>query len=98
MVSAATGLSTVTEEPPKIVFPCRYPIKVLGRAVDAFQPAVMRIFHKRAPGFTDADVMVKPSRNGTFHSITITIEAQSEAQLKLIHQDLMGTGLVSMVL
>jgi putative lipoic acid-binding regulatory protein len=41
---------------------------------------------------------VKPSRNGTFHSITITIEAQSEAQLKLIHQDLMGTGLVSMVL
>ena len=98
MVSAATGLSTVTEETPKIVFPCRYPIKVLGRAVDAFQPAVMRIFHKRAPGFTDADVMVKPSRNGTFHSITITIEAQSEAQLKLIHQDLMGTGLVSMVL
>ena len=98
MVSAATGLSTVTEESPKIVFPCRYPIKVLGRAVDAFQPAVMRIFHKRAPGFTDADVMVKPSRNGTFHSITITIEAQSEAQLKRIHQDLMGTGLVSMVL
>jgi len=41
---------------------------------------------------------VKPSRNGTFHSITITIEAQSEAQLKRIHQDLMGTGLVSMVL
>jgi len=88
----------VTEEPPKIIFPCRYPIKVLGRAVDALQPAVMRIFHKRAPGFTDADVMVKPSRNGTFHSITITIEAQSEAQLKRIHQDLMGTGLVSMVL
>ena len=98
MVSAVTGLSKLTEERPKIVFPCRYPIKVLGRAVDAFQPAVMTIFYERAPGFTDADVVVKPSRNGTFHSITITIEAQSEAQLKQIHEDLMGTGLVSMVL
>ena len=88
----------MTEEPPKIVFPCSYPIKVLGRAVDGFQSAVMAIFQERAPGFTDADVVVKPSRNGTFHSITVTIEAQSEAQLKLIHQDLMSTGLVSMVL
>ena len=33
-----------------------------------------------------------------FQSITVTIEAQSEEQLRLIHQDLMDTGLVSMVL
>ena len=72
----------MSEDPPKIVFPCEYPIKVLGRAGAAFQPAVL----------------VKDSRNGTFQSITVTIEAQSEEQLRLIHQDLMDTGLVSMVL
>ena len=88
----------MTEPPPKIVFPCSYPIKVLGRAGENFQPAVMRIFNERAPGFEPGDVVIKDSRKGTFQSITITIEAQSEEQLRLIHQDLMDTGLVSMVL
>jgi putative lipoic acid-binding regulatory protein len=43
-------------------------------------------------------VVVKDSRKGTFQSITITIEAKSEAQLSLIHRELMDTGLVSMVI
>ena len=88
----------MSEEPPKIVFPCEYPIKVLGRAGDAFQPAVMAVFNQHAAGFPEQAVLVKDSRNGTFQSITITIEAQSEEQLRQIHQDLMDTGLVSMVL
>ncbi|CAI8445308.1 MAG: Uncharacterised protein [Halieaceae bacterium] len=58
----------------------------------------MSVFNQRAAGFSEQDVLVKDSRNGTFQSITITIEAQSEEQLRLIHQDLMDTGLVSMVL
>ena len=58
----------------------------------------MSVFNQYAAGFSEQDVLVKDSRNGTFQSITITIEAQSEEQLRLIHQDLMDTGLVSMVL
>ena len=58
----------------------------------------MSVFNQHATGFAEQDVLVKDSRNGTFQSITITIEAQSEEQLRLIHQDLMDTGLVSMVL
>ena len=58
----------------------------------------MSVFNQHATGFSDQDVLVKDSRNGTFQSITVTIEAQSEEQLRLIHQDLMNTGLVSMVL
>jgi putative lipoic acid-binding regulatory protein len=88
----------VSEDPPKIVFPCAYPIKVLGRAESAFQPAVMTVFNQHAAGYSEQDVVVKDSRKGTFQSITVTIEAQSEDQLRLIHQDLMDTGLVSMVL
>ena len=86
------------EQPPKIVFPCAYPIKVLGRAGSTFQPAVMSVFNQYAAGFSELDVLVKDSRNGTFQSITVTIEAQSEEQLRQIYQDLMDTGLVSMVL
>ena len=88
----------MSEDPPKIVFPCEYPIKVLGRAGSTFQPAVMSVFHQHAAGFSEQDILVKDSRHGTFQSITITIEAQSEEQLRQIHQDLMDTGLVSMVL
>ena len=88
----------MSEDPPKIVFPCTYPIKVLGRAGSTFQPAVMSVFNQYAAGFSEQDVLVKDSRNGTFQSITITIEAQSEEQLRQIHQNLMDTGLVSMVL
>ena len=58
----------------------------------------MSVFNRYAAGFSEQDVLVKDSRNGTFQSITITIEAQSEEQLRQIHQDLMDTGLVSMVL
>ena len=58
----------------------------------------MSVFNQYAAGFSEQDVLVKDSRNGTFQSITITIEAQSEEQLRKIHQDLMDTGLVSMVL
>ena len=58
----------------------------------------MSVFNQHAAGFSEQDVLVKDSRTGTFQSITITIEAQSEEQLRLIHQDLMDTGLVSMVL
>ena len=58
----------------------------------------MSVFNQHATGFSEQDVLVKDSRNGTFQSITITIEAQSEEQLRLIHKDLMDTGLVSMVL
>lgn len=85
-------------DPPKIVFPCSYPIKVLGRAGDTFHATVLSIFDRHAPGFSREDVVVKDSNKGTFQSMTVTIEAQSEAQLRRIHQDLMATGLVSMVI
>jgi len=58
----------------------------------------MSVFNQYAAGFSEQDVLVKDSRNGTFQSITITIEAQSEEQLRQIHRDLMDTGMVSMVL
>ena len=85
-------------EPPKIVFPCAYPIKVLGRSSDTFSARVLSIFDRHASGFSRDDVVIKDSKKGTFQSITVTIEAQSETQLRLIHQDLMDTGLVSMVI
>lgn len=85
-------------EPPKIEFPCEYPIKVLGRSCDEFHPGVLAVVERHAPGFDSERIQVKASRGGTFVSITVIIEATGKAQLSALHQDLMATGLVSMVI
>lgn len=92
-------LSMSTEqEPPKIEFPCEYPIKVLGRNVEDFQPAVVAVFEKHAPGFDADGIAIRDSRKGNFIAMTITIVATGPEQLSDLHKDLMGTGLVQMVI
>jgi len=85
-------------EPPKIEFPCAYPIKVLGRDCAEFHPTILAVFERHAPGFDPTAIQTKSSGKGTFISVTITIEATGHEQLSAIHQDLVATGLVSMVI
>ena len=86
------------QEPPKIEFPCDYPIKVLGRAVPEFEATVLAVFERHAPGFEEERIVWKTSSKGTFNSVTITITATGEPQLKALHEDLVDTGLVQMVI
>lgn len=83
---------------PKIEFPCDYPIKVLGRSSDAFATIVLAVFERHAPGFDAQAVVARASRNGTFTSLTITITATGPQQLEALHQDLLATGHVTMVI
>jgi len=85
-------------EAPKIEFPCDYPIKVMGRSAQAFEQVVLDVVERHAPGFDQASIAVKASSKGTFTSMTITITATGADQLKALHEDLMGTGLVQMVI
>lgn len=87
-----------TADPPKIEFPCAYPVKVLGRNRASFRPAVIAVFERHAPGFDQSAITCRDSRNGTFLALTVTITATGPAQLRALHRDLMGTGLVQMVL
>ena len=90
----------MTQEPeaPKIEFPCDYPIKVLGRSVDEFTNVVITVFEQHAPGFDRESITIKASSKGTFHSLNVTITATGPDQLKALHEDLMATGLVQMVI
>ena len=85
-------------EEPRIEFPCQYPIKVLGRATAEFEGIVTGIFERHAPGFDRSLTRRRASRGGTFVALTITIEATGKAQLAALHQELMTTGRVSMVM
>ncbi len=85
-------------EAPKIEFPCDYPIKVMGRSSDTFESTILEVFESHAPGFDQQTVVAKISSKGTFTSLTITITATGPEQLEALHQDLLATGLVSMVI
>ena len=86
------------QDPPKIEFPCDYPIKVLGRSSDAFESIIFEVFERHAPGFDQEGMTVNASSKGTFTSLTITITATGPDQLQALHQDLLATGHVKMVI
>ena len=86
------------EEPPKIEFPCDYPIKVMGRQVPHFESVVIEIFERHDPALVRERISRRSSREGTFISLTVFITATGRAQLEALHRDLMSTGLVQMVI
>ena len=83
---------------PKIEFPCDYPIKILGRARSEFEQIVLEVVRRHAPGFDQNSVKIKPSRKGTFLSLNMVITATGKSQLDELHTELIGTGLVQMVI
>jgi putative lipoic acid-binding regulatory protein len=86
------------QAPPKIEFPCDYPIKVLGRSSDDFELQIIEVFERHAPGFDQSSITLKGSSKGTFTSLTISITATGPEQLEALHQDLLATGIVNMVI
>jgi putative lipoic acid-binding regulatory protein len=85
-------------DPPKIEFPCDYPVKVLGVSSDAYESIIFEVFERHAPGFDQETMTVNVSSKGTFTSLTITITATGPEQLEALHQDLLATGHVKMVI
>ena len=85
-------------EPPKIEFPCDYPIKVMGSAGEPLYQHVMTVMERHAPGFDQTLVTVRDSSKGTFQSITVVITATGKPQLEDIFEDLKTSNAVKMVL
>ena len=86
------------QEPPRIEFPCDYPIKVLGRSGKDFKDIVLDVMRKHAPEIDESLVTQRPSGKGTFTSMTVFITATGKPQLEALHGDLMDSGLVQMVI
>ena len=85
-------------EAPKIEFPCRYPLKVVGNAGQDFQGFVIEVLERHAGEITEEHIEINPSRNGRFLSVRVTITATGEEQLQAIFQELKASGRVHMVL
>lgn len=69
-------------------FPCKFPVKAMGRSDDSFEALVTGIILTHAEIYAGEQVTTNPSGTGKFTSVTVTIEALSKAQLDRIYQDL----------
>lgn len=81
-----------------LVFPCPFPIKVMGLRQDGFVGAVTELARQHDPGFDAATVELRPSSQGHYLGITITITATSRAQLDKLYRALTSHPMVKVVL
>ncbi|MDA8107307.1 MAG: DUF493 domain-containing protein [Betaproteobacteria bacterium] len=81
-----------------LAFPCRFPIKVMGRREAGFAQSVLRIVLAHAPDFEPASMEMRPSRQGTYLSLTCVVRATSREQLDALYRDLCDHPAVVMVL
>lgn len=66
-------------------FPCKFPIKIMGRETPEFHALARTLVENHAGPLADSAIQSSLSRNGRFVSITATINAQSQQQLDDIY-------------
>ena len=81
-----------------LTFPCVVPLKVMGRREDGFAQTVSEIVLRHAEDFHPGTLEMRPSRNGRYLSLTVTINARSQAQLDALYSELSKHPMVMMVL
>ncbi|XOV83383.1 MAG: YbeD family protein [bacterium] len=85
-------------EPPRIEFPCEYPIKVIGDVAEQGITDIVAVVRQHAPEVTPDQVSTRESRNGNFCSVRVTIIATGEDQLRVLHEELLALPSVRLVL
>lgn len=91
-------MSSSAETASLLQFPCDFPIKAMGLDADDFAAQVVMIVQRHAPDLRENAVTLRPSGQGRYVSVTVTIQAQSQAQLDAIYQDLTACKAVLMAL
>jgi len=82
----------------QLEFPCEFPIKVFGTATEDFEKAVIMIIRKHVPDVREDFLKSRPSKDGKYIALTLTVHATSREQLDTIYQDLTSCPYVLMAL
>lgn len=78
-------------------FPCTFPIKVVGKTIEHFDLLIMEIVHRHCQDLTENTLITRTSRGGKYSAVTVTIMAQSRAQLDALYQELSAHEQIMMV-
>jgi hypothetical protein len=88
----------MTDRESLIEFPCRFPIKVMGRDQSEFEAHVLQIISVHVDDITADDVSIRASKNGNFLSVTVTVNAHDQDHLDRIYRTLTASDQVLYVL
>jgi len=84
-------------EPPRIEFPCDYPIKVIGDVHENGIAEIVTVVRRHAPEVTPDQISTRDSKQGNYCSVRVTIVATGEEQLRTLHEDLLALPNVRLV-
>ncbi len=88
----------MTDREGLIDFPCRFPIKVMGRDQSEFEAHVLQIISAHVDDITADDVSIRASKNGNFLSVTVTVNAHDQDHLDRIYRTLTASEQILYVL
>ena len=77
-----------------IVYPLRFPIKVMGLADDRFLPAILDIVRLHDANFSAEHIAARYSSSGKFISLTLHPWISGRSQLDALYRELTGHPLV----
>lgn len=81
-----------------LTFPCQFPIKVIGKATEAFEIEAITLIRKFAPNLPDNAFSFRDSKEKNYIALTVVIPAESQEQLDNIYKALSESPLVIMAL
>lgn len=86
------------EDESPLQFPCKFPIKAMGKAGCDLDVVVVEIVRRHVPDLAEGATTSRTSAQGNYVSVTVVVNATSRAQLDAIYQDLVDCEAVIMAL
>lgn len=81
-----------------LVFPCDFPVKVMGRTGDEFRTHVTAIVERHMGAVDPARITERLSRDGNFVALTFNLKPQSREQLDELYRELSASESIVMAL
>lgn len=81
-----------------IIYPCDFPIKIMGVTQEAFAQTMVNVVRSHDPEFDAGKMEMRPSSNGNYLSLTVTVRATSRGQLDNLYRALSSHPMVKVVL
>lgn len=69
-------------------FPTDFPIKIMGEATDEFRSLAIGIVTRHFGPVDESRIEERPSSGGKYLGLTLTVRAESKAQLDAVYSEL----------
>jgi len=89
---------TIPPEESLIEYPSDFPIKVVGIKHEEFEDLIVEMIVQHDPTFHNGKLEKRPSSQGNYLSLTVTVRATSREQLDNLYRALSAHEMVKFVL